>query len=87
MLAGSMVQVSMASTIDFGLLAKELRQVKGMTQEEFAAALDVTVGTLSSWENGHHRPVKAQRKRLVRLASKAGIQPPLAVSPSIGKEQ
>ena len=77
----------MASTIDFGLLAKELCQMKGMTQEEFAAALDVTTGTPSSWESGHHRPVNAQRKRLVRLATKVGIQQPRAVSPTTGKEQ
>jgi DNA-binding transcriptional regulator YiaG len=78
----------MTNTIDFASLVKELRQAKGLTQEEFAAALDVTVGILSSWENGHHRPVKAQRKRLLRLASKAGIQPPLAPSsPASGNQR
>jgi len=73
LLARSLAQVSMTNTIDFASLVKELRQAEGLTQEEFAAALDVTAGTLSSWENGHHRPVKAQRKRPRRLASKAGI--------------
>jgi DNA-binding transcriptional regulator YiaG len=73
---------------DFPALVRLLREAKGLTQEEFARELDVTVGTLSGWENGHHRPVKAQRKRLLRLASKARIQPPLArSSPSSGKQQ
>jgi hypothetical protein len=36
----------------------------------------VTVGTLSGWRNGHHRAVKAQRKRLPPLPTKAGIQVP-----------
>lgn len=73
---------------DFAALVRLLRESKGLTQEEFARELDVTVGTLSGWENGHHRPVKAQRKRLLRLATKAGIQAPLASSsPDSGQEK
>lgn len=49
------------------------------TQEEFARELDVTVGTLSGWENDHRRPFTAQRKRL-HLAMKVGIKAPLAAS-------
>ena len=88
MLAGSLVHLSMTSTIDFASLVKELRQAKGLTQEEFAATLDVTAGALSRWATGHHRLVKAQRIRLLRLASRTGIQPPLARSASTsGKQQ
>lgn len=73
---------------DFATLVRLLRESKGLTQEEFARELDVTVGTLSGWENGHHRPLKAQRKRLLRLATKAGIQAPLpSSSPGSGQEQ
>lgn len=73
---------------DFAALVRLLRESKGLTQEEFARELDVTVGTLSGWENGHHRPVKAQRKRLLRLATKVGIEAPHAPSsPDSGQEQ
>ena len=73
---------------DFAALVRLLRQRKGLPQEEFARELDVTVGTLSSRENGHHRPLKAQRKRMLHWAMKAGIQAPLAPSsPGSGKEQ
>lgn len=70
----------MAHSTDFAALVRLLRERKGLTQEEFAREVDVIVGTLSGWENGHHRPLKAQRKRLPRLATKAGIQTPLALS-------
>ena len=48
----------------------------GLTQEEFAHELDVTVGTLNGWENGRHKPVKAQQKRLLRLAAERHIAMP-----------
>lgn len=74
-------------TADFAALARLLRKRRGLTQEEFARDLDVTVGTLSSYEN-HHRPLKAQRKRLLRMAKKAEIQVPHAASsPSWEKEK
>lgn len=78
----------MTHSTDFAALVRLLRESKGLTQEEFARELDVTVGTLSGWENSHHRPLKAQRKRLLRLATKAGIQVPIASSfPSAGPEK
>ena len=64
--------------IDFAALVRELRKVRGLTQEEFARALDVTVGTMNGWENGRHRPVRAQRKRLLRLAKESRIEPPVS---------
>ena len=64
--------------IDFAALVRSLRAARGLTQEEFARELDVTVGTMNGWENGRHRPVRAQRKRLLRLAEDAGIEPPIA---------
>ncbi len=62
--------------IDFAALVKALRVARGLTQEDFARELDVTVGTMNGWENGKHRPVKAQRKRLLGLAKDTGIQVP-----------
>jgi transcriptional regulator with XRE-family HTH domain len=62
--------------IDFAVLAKLIRQSRGQTQEELARDLDVTVGTMNGWENGKHRPVKAQRRRLVTIAEELGLAVP-----------
>jgi putative transcriptional regulator len=48
-----------------------LRRRLGMTQEEFAAALGVTVGTVNRWENGHFKPSRLAEKALKQLLSKA----------------
>jgi putative transcriptional regulator len=45
-----------------------LRRKLAMTQEEFADALGVTVGTVNRWENGHFRPSRLAEKALERLA-------------------
>jgi len=62
--------------VDFAALVKALRTARGLTQEDLARELDVTVGTMNGWENGKHRPLKALRKRLLRLAREAAIQVP-----------
>lgn len=38
---------------------KEARMALGMTQEELAAALSVTQGTVSQWESGRTHPAFA----------------------------
>lgn len=58
----------MMRDVDFAALIKALRTACGLTQEDFARKLDVTVGTMNGWENGKHLPLKAQRRRLLRLA-------------------
>ena len=68
----------MTEDIDFAALVKSLRTAKGLTQEEFAQVLDVTVGTVNNWENGKHLPLKAQRKRLLRMARSVRIPIPSA---------
>ena len=35
---------------------RHLRRQLGMTQEEFAHSLGITVGTVNRWENGHSSP-------------------------------
>lgn len=37
-------------------LIRELRQLMGLTQEQFAASLGVAYPTVSRWENGHATP-------------------------------
>lgn len=41
---------------EVGGLIRELRLLTGLTQEQFAASLGVTYGTINRWENGHSRP-------------------------------
>ena len=42
--------------MDIGRTIKELRQKKGITQEELSEALRVSVQTVSRWENGVNAP-------------------------------
>lgn len=67
--------------VDYRALVRGLRLSRGLTQEDFAREIDVTVGTLNGWDNGRHRPVRAQRNRLLRMAHDAGFPiPPTALN-------
>jgi len=48
---------------------RTLRHNLGMTQEEFAHRLGITVATVNRWENGHNSPTRLARKALGDLAS------------------
>lgn len=39
-----------------GQLIRELRLLAGLTQEQFAATLGVTYGTINRWENAKSKP-------------------------------
>ena len=51
---------------------RELRARLGMTQEEFAHAIAVTVSTVNRWENGHANPSKLAWRAIQGLARKRG---------------
>ena len=65
-------------------LIRTLRQQLGMTQEEFAHRLGITVATVNRWENGHNSPTRLARKALYDLASEGGIRGPQLNTPSEG---
>jgi DNA-binding transcriptional regulator YiaG len=52
---------------------RRLRRQLGMTQEEFAHALGITVGTVNRWENQRFRPSKLARATILEFARRHGI--------------
>ncbi|MBI1814374.1 MAG: helix-turn-helix transcriptional regulator [Deltaproteobacteria bacterium] len=68
-----------------GNLVRTLRARLGMTQEEFAHALGLTVGTVNRWENRRFRPSKLARATITEFARRRGIaiEPNPAIADSI----
>jgi len=60
-------------------LIRTLRQQLGMTQEEFAHQIAVTVSTVNRWENSHAEPSKLAWKAIRDLARMRGINAESAV--------
>jgi len=54
-------------------LIRGLRQRLGLTQEEFAHQIAVTVSTVNRWENGHSVPSKLAWKVIRDLARRRGL--------------
>jgi transcriptional regulator with XRE-family HTH domain len=61
------------SPADVPALIKEIRAVRGLTQEALAREMGVTFSTVNSWENGKHRPIPSLVTRLVDIATEAGL--------------
>lgn len=56
-----------------GETVRRLRTKLGLTQEELAHALGITVGTVNRWENGRFRPSKLARSTIQEFARKHGV--------------
>ena len=56
-----------------GDVIRRLRQLLGLTQEEFAHEIAVTVSTVNRWENGHSAPSKLAWKVIRDLARRRGL--------------
>ncbi len=61
---------------------RTLRHNLGLTQEEFAHRLGITVATVNRWENGHNSPTRLARKALVDLAAE-GVTPGAQLNNSV----
>jgi putative transcriptional regulator len=48
-------------------IVRTLRQALGLTQEQFAAEIGVTVSTVNRWENGRTRPQPLAMRRITEL--------------------
>jgi putative transcriptional regulator len=55
-------------------MIRTLRQQLGMTQEEFAHEIAVTVSTVNRWENSHAEPSKLAWKAIRDLAHQRGLR-------------
>ncbi|WP_100897767.1 helix-turn-helix domain-containing protein [Nostoc flagelliforme] len=53
---------------DISELVRELRVVCGLTQEQFAAKLGVTLVTVNRWENDRAKPMPLALRQLNALA-------------------
>lgn len=73
-----------ASEEPLGGVIRYLRQQIGMTQEELAQALGITVGTVSRWEKGRFRPSRLARALIVEFARThnvtVSLKPPTVIA-------
>jgi len=58
----------LAADDKLGGVIRYLRQQLGMTQEELAQGLGITVGTVSRWEKGRFRPSRLARALILDFA-------------------
>ena len=56
--------------IETNKIVKELRTRMGLTQEELAAEIGVTVSTVNRWENSRSKPNRLALRRIEELKAK-----------------
>lgn len=54
-------------TSEFKDVLKELRKEQGLTQQQLAEQLKLSVSIISKWENGKHQPTIEDLKLLVNF--------------------
>jgi len=69
-----------ASEEQLSAVIRYLRQQLGMTQEELAQALGITVGTVSRWEKGRFRPSRLARALILEFARTHNVPVSLKLS-------
>ena len=52
---------------------KQLRTKKGLTQEDLAREIGVSLSTVQRWERQGAKPIRLARRELARLFREAGI--------------
>jgi DNA-binding transcriptional regulator YiaG len=56
------------------ILIKKVRITSGMTQREFALALDVSTSTTCLWEKGERRPGLSKIHKILKIAKKNKVK-------------
>lgn len=64
---------------EVGCLIRDLRQLVGLTQEQFAGILGVSFSTLNRWENGRMQPSPLASKQVEMVLHQLNQSPDLAV--------
>ena len=59
---------------EIGGLIREFRLLTGLTQEQFAAYLGVTYGTINRWENGRSQPSPIAMQLIQQKLGEVGEQ-------------
>lgn len=59
---------------EIGGLIREFRLLTGLTQEQFAAYLGVTYGTVNRWENGRSQPSPIAMQLIQQKLGEVGEQ-------------
>jgi transcriptional regulator with XRE-family HTH domain len=65
---------------NLGPIIRDIRKQLGLTQEDFAGLLGLTVSTINRWEQDHSRPSKLARRTLTRVAGGRGLHVPDVIS-------
>ena len=52
---------------------RELRRVRGWSQQQLAERLGVALPTVNRWENEGREPIRSIRQALDRLCKKSGV--------------
>lgn len=56
-------------------LIRTLRQLMGLSQEQFAATLGVAFSTINRWENGHIQPSSLALKQIKTMLNELNCSP------------
>ena len=59
--------------MNYSALIKALRESMILSQEEFAKYLGVSFATVHRWEQGHHEPTYAAKRKIIALCKKHNI--------------
>ena len=65
---------------EVGQLIRDLRQITGQTQEQFAKVLGVSFSTLNRWENGHMQPSPLALRQVEAVLDQLGQSSDQAMS-------
>jgi DNA-binding transcriptional regulator YiaG len=65
---------SRGGTATTGAHVTKIREVAGLSKRDFAALLDVTVGTIHTWESAGRKTIKADPTRRVLMTKLAGMR-------------
>ncbi len=67
-------------------MIRDIRTQLGLTQEDFAQMLGITISTINRWEKGRAKPSKLARLSLTRVAGIRGLHVPALIKTAGGDD-